>query len=192
MQLPFQIAVNRAFRNLPGQPARYVLPEVAVVHDERLPIQVMQALHIVQRRARREPGCIRQRIVGRDLGKVQNFARAAPVVARGGLRKGFDRTQGERRLPGRLEDVAHALALHGLHIALAHQLTDRAAQRVAGAVQLGDQHVFAGQQFLRRVFAGLYLPFQDLVKLFVFCLWHVGTSLLYRRGGPASLAPGRD
>ena len=132
----------------------------------------MQAADIVQRRTRRKAGPRGKRFIRLQFVKQQHLAAASPVVACRGLGKGLDRAEGEGRLTGRLKDIAHALALHGLHIAFAHQLADRTAQGTPRAVQLGDQRVLARQQRLGRVFAGLNFVLEDMIDLFVFCLWH--------------------
>ena len=56
MQRIFQIIVDGAFRDLPGQAGNGAFQKIIVIDDQRLLVQVMEPLHIVEFCAFRETG----------------------------------------------------------------------------------------------------------------------------------------
>ena len=79
--------------------------------------------------------------------------------ADGGFLEGLDPAHSIGGLLHRPENIADALAVHGLDVAVRCQLGDRPAHGVAGAAVFPDEGVFRGKHLLIGVHFGLNLFF---------------------------------
>ncbi len=167
-----QIFIDGVLRDLLCQIPDHILQKIVVIEDQRLFIQIVKPLDIIQLRAHGKSGPGGQPGVCRKLCEVQHLCPGGLLIPDGGFFKGFDAADGKGGPERRLENVADTLSLHGLHIAVGDQGADGPAHGVAGTVIGEDQVVFRRQQLLKLIFAGLYFSFQIFVYFRVFCFWH--------------------
>lgn len=113
----------------------------------------MDALDVVKLRAHRKPGALGHPFVGGELDKLENPGGSHLAVADGGLLKALDAADGVGGLVHGNENIAHALALDGLDVAVSDQAGDGPPQGVAGTAVYGNQGVFRGQQLSLRKFS---------------------------------------
>ena len=78
------------------------------------------------------------------------------MVAGRGFPECLDAAENEGGLQSGLKDIAHALSLHGLHIAVRDKGADSPAHGVSGAVIGRNELMLRRQQLLEFVFPGLY------------------------------------
>ena len=137
----FQILVNRMFRDLPGEAGSRFFQEIIVVENQGHGVQVVEALNIVNIGSHGKAGALSLLLVNGKLGKKKDSGDGVVSVAGSGFPEGLDLPDGKGGLGHGPVDVAHALSLHGLHVAVSYQAADCPAKSVAGAVISLDQCV---------------------------------------------------
>ena len=139
-----QIFIDGMLCDLRRQPRNQILSEIIVIQDQRRTVQVPEALQVVQRSAQGKAGFPGNLFPRLQLGELKHLCAGRLAVADGGFQKGLDAAYGKGGLKGGLVNIAHALSLHGLYIAVGGQLGERPPDGIPGAA------VFLYQGMLRR------------------------------------------
>ena len=114
-----------------------------------------------------------------QFSKKENLCERRVAVSRRRFPEALDFTDSKGGLFRRLVDVAHALALHGLYIAVTDKKTDRTAQGIAGTAIGLDQSVFGRQKFLIGKGVVLYFHFQIFINIFVNTSGHFNSPFMF-------------
>ena len=134
MQGIFQIVIDGMLCNFPRQSRHLTFQKIVVIENQGLVIQIMKPLQIKQFCALREAGALAEGCICCDFSKQKNLCFCCLVIAPGRFLKAFDFTQGKGGLFNRPVNIANALALNRLHIAVCNKTSNCPAYRVSGTV----------------------------------------------------------